>query len=140
MRTPRDRQGKFQTQVIHHGKQYQDRLVEDFSAMYLTGISTRTLSLLSKRPNGTFISLPKISNANKEFTESVEKWRTRDLSHGRTKYMYVDGVTFRMRLSGTAEKGPCSRRDGLTIEGIKLVLGLQSYRQARGENSSGISN
>jgi putative transposase len=126
VRIPRDREGKFHTQVIPRGKQYEDRIVEDLSAMYLTGISTRTLSLLSKRLIGRSISPTEISNANKELTESVEKWRTRDLSHERIKYLYVDGVIFRMRIGGTVENVPVLVAIGVTADGTKLVLGLQS--------------
>jgi putative transposase len=126
VRIPRDREGKFHTQVIPRGKQYEDRIVEDLSAMYLTGISTRTLSLLSRRLIGRSISPTEVSNANKELTESVEKWRTRDLSHERIKYMYVDGVIFRMRIGGTIENVPVLVAIGVTHEGAKLVLGLQS--------------
>ena len=64
VRIPRDREGRFHTQVIPRGKQHEDRIVEDLSAMYLTGISTRTLSLLSKRLIGRSISPTAISNAN----------------------------------------------------------------------------
>src|SRR5208283_5303548 len=67
-----------------------------------------------------------ISNATKELTESVEKWRTRDLSHERIKYLYIDGVIFRMRVGGTVEKVPVLVAIGVTEEGTKLVLGLQS--------------
>ncbi len=49
VRVPRDRNGDFKTQVIPRGRQYEDRITEDLATMYLTGISTRTLSLLSKR-------------------------------------------------------------------------------------------
>ena len=123
---PRDPDGKYQTQVLPRGKQYEDRIVEDLSAMYLTGISTRTLSLLSKRLIGRSISPTEISNANKELTESVEKWRMRDLSHERIKYVFVDGVIFRMRIGGTVENVPVLVAIGVTEEGTKLVLGLQS--------------
>ena len=126
VKVPRDRDGKYQTQVLPRGKQYEDRIVEDFSAMYLTGISTRTLSLLSKRLIGRSISPTEISNANKELTESVEKWRMRDLSHERIKYVFVDGVIFRMRIGGTVENVPVLVAIGVTEEGTKLVLGLQS--------------
>jgi putative transposase len=126
VKVPRDRDGKYQTQVLPRGKQYEDRIVEDLSAMYLTGISTRTLSLLSKRLIGRSISPTEISNANKELTESVEKWRMRDLSHERIKYVFVDGVIFRMRIGGTVENVPVLVAIGVTEEGTKLVLGLQS--------------
>ncbi len=66
--------------------------------MYLTGISTRSLSLLSNKLIGRKLSPQEISNANKELTLAVEKWRTRDLSGENIKYIYLDGVNFSMRI------------------------------------------
>ena len=48
-KVPRDRNGEYQTQVLPRSKQYENRIAEDLSMMYLAGISTRTLSMLSKR-------------------------------------------------------------------------------------------
>jgi putative transposase len=126
VRVPRDREGKYHTQIIPRGKQYEQSIVEDLSALYLTGISTRTLSLLSRRLIGRSISHAEISNANKELAESVEKWRTRDLSSERIKYIFVDGVIFRMRVGGTVENVPVLVAIGVTEKGAKVVLGLQA--------------
>jgi putative transposase len=38
---PRDRRGKFETQVIPRSKQYEVELRQDLSLMFLTGVSTR---------------------------------------------------------------------------------------------------
>ena len=52
VKVPRDRQSQFQTQVIPRSKPYEDELRKDLSLMFLTGISTRTLSIMSTRLNG----------------------------------------------------------------------------------------
>ncbi|HDY70568.1 MAG TPA: IS256 family transposase [Nitrospirae bacterium] len=122
---PRDRKGEFQTQVLPKGKQYEDRIAEDLSLMYLTGISTRTLSMLSKRLIGRRISHGEISKVNTELTESIEKWRNRNLSGEKIKYLFVDGVIFKMRVEGTIENVPVLVAIGVREDGIKLVLGLQ---------------
>ena len=62
---PRDRKGDFKTQVIPRSKRYEDELRQDLSFMFLTGISTRTLSMLSTRLIGRKISASEVSNANK---------------------------------------------------------------------------
>jgi len=48
-------------------------IAEDFALMYLTGISTRTLALLSKRLIGRKISPEEVSKANRELTTAVEQ-------------------------------------------------------------------
>jgi putative transposase len=126
VKVPRDRKGEYQTQVLPRGKRYEDRITEDLSIMYLTGISTRTLSMLSKRLIGREISHEEVSKANKELTKGVEKWRNRDLSQEKIKYIFVDGVIFKMRLKWSVENIPVLAAIGVTEDGTKLVLGLQS--------------
>ncbi len=65
MRVPRDRNGDFNTQVLPRSKQYEDAITEDLSLMYLTGISTRSLSLISRRLIGRNISHQEVSKANR---------------------------------------------------------------------------
>jgi putative transposase len=126
VKVPRDRNGEYQTQVLPRSKRYEDRLAEDLSIMYLTGISTRTLSMLSRRLIGREISHEEVSTANRELTGAVEKWRTRDLSAEKIKYLFVDGVIFKMRVQGGIENTPVLAAIGVTETGSRLVLGLQS--------------
>jgi len=126
VKVPRDRKGQYQTQVLPRSKRYEDRIVEDLSIMYLTGISTRTLSMLSRRLIGREISHEEVSKANRELTEAVEKWRNRDLSREKIKYIFVDGVIFKMRLKYSVENIPVLVAIGVTETGAKLVLALQS--------------
>jgi putative transposase len=59
--------------------------------------------MLSKRLIGRNISHEEVSKANKELTAGVEKWRNRDLSQENIKYIFVDGVIFKMRLKYSVE-------------------------------------
>ena len=56
VKVPRDRKGEFTTKVIPRSKQYEDSLREDLCAMFLAGVSTRTLALMSERLIGRRIS------------------------------------------------------------------------------------
>ena len=123
---PRDRLGSFQPQVVPKWQRYEKALADDLSLMFLNGCSTRSLSLISKRLIGRKISATEISNASKELSEAVEKWRLRDLSQERIKYLYLDGVNFKMRLSEGIELVPVLAIIGVAENGQKLVLGLQS--------------
>jgi len=123
---PRDRKGEFKTQVIPRSKQYEDELKEDLSFMFLTGISTRTLSMISKRLLGRKISSSEVSNVNRGLIDAVEGWRTRDLSEETIRYIFVDGVNFSMRINKSIEKVPMLVAIGVTQKGQKMVLGFQS--------------
>lgn len=123
---PRDRKGEFKTKVIARSKRYEDDLRQDLCLMFLTGVSTRSLSMISSRLIGRKLSATEVSNANKEMIEAVEQWRSRDLSGEPMKYLFVDGVCFSMRIDGSIETVSVLVVIGITEGGQKLVLALQS--------------
>ena len=126
VRIPRDRNAEFETQVIPRSRQYEDALREDICVMFLSGVSTRTLSLISEKLIGRKICPSEVSKASKQLAEAVETWRQRDLSVEPIKYMYVDGTLFSMRIDGSVEKVPVLVAIGVTEGGHRTVLGLQS--------------
>jgi putative transposase len=126
VKVPRDRHGDFNTQVIPRSKQYEDQLRQDLCVMFLGGMSTRTLSLISERLIGRRISANEVSKASKELTEAVERWRERDLSAESIKYIFVDGVFFPMRIDGSIERVPVLVAIGVTESGHRTILSLQA--------------
>lgn len=123
---PRDRKGKFRTQIIARSQRYEDDLRQDLCLMFLTGVSTRSLSMISSRLIGRKLSPTEVSSANKELVDAVEKWRTRDLSEESIKYLFIDGVCFSMRVDGAVETVSVLVVIGVTEKGEKLVLALQA--------------
>ena len=126
VKVPRDRNGEFSTQVIPRSKQYEDVLREDLCTMFLGGISTRTLSLISEKLVGRRLSSAEVSKASKQLAQAVEAWRQRDLSSEPIKYIYVDGTLFSMRIGRTIDKEPVLVAIGVTELGHRTVLGLQA--------------
>ena len=126
VRVPRDRNGDFETRVIPRSRQYEDRLREDLCVMFLSGISTRTLSLISEKLIGRKISATEVSKAGKQLVSAVEAWRQRDLSVEPFKYLYIDGTLFSMRIDGSIEKVPVLVVIGVTEAGHRTVIGMQS--------------
>ena len=126
LKVPRDRKGAFRTHVIPRGKRYEDALRQDLCLMFLTGISARSLSMISKKLIGRKISAGEISNVNNKLIEAAENWRTRDLSGERIKYLFIDGVCFDMRIGKTVETVPVLVAIGVKETGHKMVLGLQA--------------
>ena len=126
VKVPRDRKGEYSSQVLPRSKQYEDALREDLCAMFLSGVSTRTLALMSERLIGRRLSPMEVSNGSRELSHAVEAWRGRDLSSEPIKYMYVDGTLFSMRVHGSVEKVPVLVVIGVTEEGYRTVLAVQS--------------
>jgi putative transposase len=126
VKVPRDRSGEYQTEVLPRSRQYEDEIGKDLCLLFLGGISTRALSIMSHRLIGRKISHTEISQANQDLVEAVEKWRNRDLSGEAVKYLVVDGVNFEMRMGNSIEKIPVLVAIGVTETGHRLVLGLQA--------------
>jgi len=108
------------------GRRYEDEIARDLSMMFLGGVSTRTLSILSHRLIGRKLSHAEIASANTELVDAVEKWRSRDLSCEQVRYLFVDGVIFDMRLKDSIEKVPVLVAIGVLENGSRLILGLQA--------------
>lgn len=126
VKIPRDRQGKYQTQVIPKSKQYEDELRQDIAMMFLGGISTRTLAMISHRLIGRKISSGEVSRCSQELVHAIENWRNRNLSLVRFKYLFCDGVYFEMRVARSIEKVSVLVVIGVTEDGQKQVIGLQA--------------
>ncbi len=126
VRVPRDRQGTFKTAILPKGRQYEEAVAQDLSLLFLAGLSSRSLAMLSRRLVGRTLSHTEISNANKGLEEAIEQWRTRDLSTEKIQYLFVDGVNFDMRLGGAVEKVSVLVVIGVNDQGVRMVLGLQA--------------
>jgi len=123
---PRDRMGKFKSLVIPRSKRIEEELRRDICLMFLTGISTRTLSMISSQLIGRKISHSQVSLVSRELIDAVEGWRERDLSAENIKYLFVDGVCFKMRVAGKVDNVPVLVAIGVNESGQRMVMGLQS--------------
>jgi putative transposase len=123
---PRDRKAKFQTKVIPRSKQYEDELRQDIVAMFLSGVSTRALAMISNRLIGRKISSGEVSRCTKELGKAIENWRNRSLALTKFKYLFCDGVYFEMRIAGKVEKISVLVVIGVMENGTRQVIALQS--------------
>jgi putative transposase len=126
VQVPRDRKGEYQTQVIPRSKQYEDELRQDIAVMFLSGVSTRTLAIISNRLIGHKISAGEVSRCSRELVQAIENWRNRNLSLMKFKYLFCDGVYFEMRVARTIERVSVLVVIGVTQNGQRQVIGIQS--------------
>ena len=126
VKVPRDRNNTYQTSVLPERAQFEEAVSKDLSLMFLAGLSTRSLSMISKSLVGRKISHTQISDTTRELSEAVERWRNRDLSGECIKYLFMDGVNFSMRIDGSVEKISVLVVIGVSDLGHKMVLAIQS--------------
>ena len=121
----RDRLGKFESKLVNKYERYEKAIEKDIALMYLSGLSTRGISLISKTLLGRKISPSEVSSVNKELMTGIETWRVRPLHDFKIKYLYVDGVNFAMRVDHTIEKIPMLVVIGVTEENQRMFLTIQ---------------
>ena len=122
----RDRNGEFHSKVINRYERYEEEIAHDVQAMFLSGMSTRSIELFSEHLLGRNISSGEVSKINGELVAAVEKWRTRSLTGLKIEYLMMDGVFFKFRVKKVV--------DGTTQMEIKripmlVVIGITSTKQ-----------
>jgi transposase-like protein len=132
LRVPRDRAGRFETKVIPKGKRYDEALEKDLALLHLAGLSTRTLSQVSRRILGLSVSPQEVSNALATIVPAAKAFLERDLKARRFKYLWVDGTNFKVRRT-TVEREPTLVVIGVDESDHKSVLAMVAGdKDARG--------
>jgi len=123
LRVPRDRKGRFVSKVVPPRNRYDEALEKDLALLHLAGLSTRTLSLLSKNLLGMRVSPQEVSNALHKIVPAAKAFLVRDLAARPFKYLYIDGTNFKVRRS-TVELEPTLVVVGVDQTDRKSVLSM----------------
>lgn len=121
----RDRNGEFNSKLINKYERYEKAIEKDMVLMFLSGLSTRSISLISKSLLGRKISASEVSKVNTELMTGIEAWRNRPLDGIHIKYLYIDGVNFAMRVEHKVVKLPMLVVIGVTNENRRVFLTIQ---------------
>jgi putative transposase len=131
LRVPRDRAGRFDSQVVPSSRRYDEGLEKDLALLHLAGLSTRTLSHVSRSVLGLSVSPSEVSNALKTIVPAAKAFLDRDLSGRRFKFLWVDGTNFFVRRT-TVDREPTLVVIGIDEGDRKSVLAMvQGDKDAR---------
>jgi putative transposase len=131
LRVPRDRAGRFSSNVIPASRRYDAATEKDIALLNLAGLSTRMLGQLSTSLLGVRVSAQEVSNALHKMVPAAKAFLTRPLGGRRWMYLYIDGTYFRIRRS-TVDIEPTLVVLGVDETGRKSVLSmLQGDKDSR---------
>lgn len=124
IRVPRDRNGAYLSQIIPPQERMDPRLKEDMGVLHLAGISTRTLSMISKRILGIAVSTQTVTNALHRIEPGALRWLYRRLD---TEYwaLFIDGTNFNLQRAGTTEREPALVVLGLDGQNRLSILAIE---------------
>jgi putative transposase len=105
LRVPRDRAGRFQSNVVPPQRHHDEDLERDLALLHVAGLSTRMLSHISGQVLGVKVSHTEVSQSLKTMVPGAKRFLERPLGDRRFKYLYVDGTFFSIRRT-TVDKEP----------------------------------
>jgi transposase-like protein len=87
---PKDREGRFQTELFEKYKRSEKALVLAISEMYVMGVSTRKVKKITEELCGLEISRSQVSSLAKRMDEEIQVCRMRSLKERLYPYLVMD--------------------------------------------------
>jgi transposase-like protein len=124
LKTPRDRSGTFEPQLVAKGQRRLAGFDEKILALYAKGMTTRDIQEIVKDLYGVEVSPTLVSEITADLDAEVTAWRTRRLD-GVWPIVYLDGIVVHVR----GDNGRVSQHTmyvaiGVNLQGRKELLGL----------------
>ena len=123
LEVPRDRNGTFEPQIIEKHQTRFTGFDDNIISLYARGLSTREIQQNLEEIYHVEVSAGLISNVTNEVIEEVKTWQNRQLDEV-YPIVYMDAIQFKVRDSGHVKNKAVYLAIGMTIDGLKEVLGL----------------
>jgi len=119
---PQVREGGFYPSALEKGLRSERALTITLAEMYVQGVSTRRVKVITEQLCGVEISATQVSRATAQLDEILQEWRERPL--GEISYLYVDARYEKVREAGQVRDAAVLVASGITPEGERQILGV----------------
>jgi putative transposase len=123
IRTPRDRKGSFEPQLVRKGQRRFQGFDDKILALYSRGMSTRDIEAHLREICGVSVGRDLISRVTDAVVEDVREWPARPLEDV-YPVLFLDALVLKIREGGTVQRKACYLALGVTLEGERDVLGM----------------
>ena len=131
LRVPRDRDGRFSTELFERYQRSEKALVSALAEMYVQGVSTRKVKAITEELCGHTFSASTISRINKSLDALLRRFAQRPLDEA-YPYLILDARYEKVRLDGVIQAQAVFIAIGINGEGRRQVLGVElSNRESR---------
>ena len=128
LQVPRDREGKFHTQLFDRYSRYEEQVAEGLTQMFVSGTNTHKVGEVAHTLMGVTPSASAVSRLNQTLTEQFEAWRCCPLlAHWRV--LYLDGIYFEVRHGDQVDPTIILAAMGVDLEGTKEILAIRACAQ-----------
>jgi len=120
---PRDRNGDFNPLIVKKNQTRFDGFDDKIISMYARGMTTRDIQAHLEEIYGVEVSPDLISNVTDSVINEVKEWQNRPLEEI-YPIVYLDATIVKVRSEGRVINKSAYLALGITLEGIKDVLGI----------------
>jgi len=120
---PRDREGRFRTELFERYQRSEKALVLTLMEMYVQGVSTRKVKQITEALCGLEISRSQVSELAKGLEEQVQAWRMRPIQKG-YPYLVVDALYEKVRHGPQVLADAVLVVTGISQDGYRQHLGV----------------
>jgi len=133
LRVPRTRSGHFQPQVLPRYQRREPLINEALKRVFLLGVSTRQAGHALATLVGEAVSAATVSAVAQALDASVLAFHRRRLAD-HYRYLFLDGVSVRLRLVGKVQRRMVLCAYGVTTDGQRELIDFQVVK-AEGEDT-----
>lgn len=119
---PQVREGGFYPEALEKGLRSERALVLALAEMYVQGVSTRKVKVVTEKLCGVSMSSTQVSHAAALLDTELEKWRNRPL--GEYVYLYLDAYYEQVREDGQVRDLAILTAVGVNRDGKREILGV----------------
>lgn len=128
LKVPRDREGKFHTQLFDRYSRYEEQVADGLTQMFVSGTSTHKVGEVAQTLLALAPSASAVSRLNHSLSEQFEAWRCRPLlAHWRV--LYLDGIYLEVRHGEQVDPAIILAAMGVDLEGTKDILAIRACAQ-----------
>jgi putative transposase len=120
---PRDRNGAFNPQIVKRHQSRFDGFDDKIISMYTRGMTTRDIQAHLQEIYGVEVSPDLVSTVTDSVINEVKEWQNRPLEEI-YPIMYLDATIVKVRSEGRVINKSVYLAVGITLEGLKDVLGI----------------
>jgi putative transposase len=125
LQVPRDREGRFHTQVFERYRRYEPHVADGLTEMFVAGVSTHKVGEVAQTLMGVAPSASAVSRLNRDLEHQFQAWRERPLQE-HWRIVYLDGIHFSIRHGDKADSTIILTALGVDLAGNKEVLALRA--------------
>jgi putative transposase len=130
IRTPRDRDGSFEPQIVRKRQRRFEGFDEKILALYSRGLSTRDIEAHLRELYGVSVGRDLISRVTDAVVDDVKAWQLRPLDDV-YPVIFLDALVLKIRDGGQVQRKACYLALAISMDGEREVLGMW-FQQAEG--------